>query len=104
MENSKISILEGNELADYARMAEPESRWSHGWQVFKSNFFNIIIINTLMLIFFAPVFALLILRDLAITTGGVLHPFGSNFGTGYPAAPDMVGMAQNIILSADLLS
>ncbi|MBE7089066.1 MAG: hypothetical protein E7370_06115 [Clostridiales bacterium] len=103
MEKSKISILEGNELANYARMPEPESRWSHAWGVFKSNFFNIIIINTLMLIFFAPVFALLILRDLTITSGGVLHPFGSNFGTGYPAAPDTVGMAQSIILSADLL-
>lgn len=105
MENSKVSALEGRELADdYERKQVQQGRWAETWDVVKGSLTKIIFINVLVLLFLVPSIAVIFIRNYVyIPTYGALYPFNSNFGVGYPALPDVVGMQEQIILSADLM-
>lgn len=104
MAQSKVSTLEGKEIADdYVRTSLPKGRWADTWDIFKSCFGKLVIINVLTLIFFVPGIALVYIRSAYVSQMGVLYPFASNILGTYPVTPDMQGAAERIVLSADLL-
>lgn len=98
-----VNSLEGNELAagDYLRKSVPESRWGDTWDVFKSNIGKIVLINILILITFLPGVAIMFIRSAYIATLGSVYPFNSSIL--YPFYPDIQGLAEGVVLSADLL-
>lgn len=100
-----VTNLEGNELADsdYVRTASERGRWGDTWSVFKSNFGKIVLNNLLVLMFFLPAVAVLIIRTLYISGLGIQYPFNSNTGIGYPSYPGTQGLNESIYLSADLM-
>ena len=104
MADTKLTALEGNELADdYVRTELPQSRWGDTWSVFKDNFGKIVIINVLTLLFFVPGAAIIYFRLSYIAQLGLLYPFSSNALFTYPLTPSTQGVAESITLSADLL-
>lgn len=99
-----VKSLEGNEIADdYVRVAGTEGRLSATWNVFKSSFGKLFLINLLMLVFFAPAVAVLIVRNIIINNSGEWSPFNANTGLGYPANINAAGLAESIFFSADLV-
>lgn len=99
-----VNNLEGNEIADdYSRQAATRGRWGETWDVFKSNFGKLVLINLIILVTFAPAVAIMIFRAMYIANLGAMYPFNSNTGIGYPYYPDVQGLAENIHLTADLL-
>ena len=104
MADSKLTALEGNELADdYVRTYVPQGRWGDTWSVFKSNFHKFVIINVLTLLFFVPAVAVIYFRINYINQMGALYPFSSNALFTYPFTPSVQGIAEKIIVSADLI-
>ncbi len=104
MAQSKVTELEGNELADdYVRTQVPKGRWADTWDVLKSNFSKLVIINVLTLLFFVPGIAIVYFRINYIAQMGLLYPFSSNALFTYPLTPSTQGVAESIVLSADLL-
>ena len=104
MAESKVAALEGNELADdYVRTHIPKGRWSDTWDVFKSNFVKLVIINVLTLLFFVPGIAVVYFRFAYISQMELVYPFSSNWLGTYPLTPSMQGVPEGITLSADLM-
>lgn len=104
MAQSRVSTLEGKEIADdYVRTSLPKGRWADTWDIFKSCFGKLVIINVLTLIFFIPGIALVYIRGAYVSQMGFLYPFASNILGTYPVTPGMQGAAERIVLSADLL-
>lgn len=101
-----LSRLTGNEKSlTYKVIPAPANtgRFSFGWDKYKTKFGKLIFINILMLICFIPVFVLVYLRQYRLAYEGMNGVFGDNLGIGYPAAPDMTGLAENLILRVDML-
>lgn len=99
-----VKGLTGNEIADdYERVALTEGRWATTWNVFKKSFGKMVLINLLMLVFFAPAIAVLVVRNVAVNTGGMMYPFNANTGLGYPANIGAAGLTENLFLSVDLI-
>ena len=104
MAESRVASLEGNELADdYVRTHLPEGRWADTWDLFKTNFFKLVIINVFTLLFFVPGIAVVYLRNVYVTQMGLTFPFSSNPLFTYPLTPSMQGAPENIVLSANLM-
>lgn len=102
MEKSRVTALEGNELADdYVRTQLPKGRWSDTWNIFKSNFVKLVIINVLTLLFFVPGIAVVYFRNTYISGLGFAFPFSS--GVSLLPTPSTQGSAESIVLSADIL-
>lgn len=96
-----VTNLEGNELADdYIRNSVPNSRWSDTWDVFKSNFGKLVLINLFTLITFVPAVVTMFFRDYYIRVMGVTHPFNPSIL--YPLYPDVQGLTERVYLSADI--
>ena len=96
-------LIEGPERnEDYARKSLPKNRWALGWDLFKTNFGKIIKINLLMIIFLLPIFLLLYLRHVIIMSNGSIAPFSQNLAIGYPLYPYITGVAEQIVIKADV--
>ena len=96
-------MLEGKERSEeYARSTLPTNRWQLFWDIFKGNFGKIVKINLLVLIFFVPMIAVIILGSLMNDFYGITYPFGAGLGVGYPAMPDVQGLSEMITLQSDL--
>lgn len=98
----KVNGLGGNELAagDYLRKSVPESRWGDAWDVFKSNFGKIVLINIFVLITFLPGISIMLMRPLYLNALLIQQP---NAAIIYPFYPDMSGMAESNIFATDTL-
>ena len=104
MAQSRVATLEGNELADdYVRTHVPKVRWADTWNVFKSNFVRMVIINVFTLLFFVPGIVVVYFRTVYIAQMGMSYPFSSNALFTYPLTPSMQSVPQGIVLTADLL-
>ncbi len=104
MAESKLTALEGNELADdYLRTHVPNGRWADTWDLFKSNFHKFVIINVFTLLFFVPGIILVYFRLNYISQMGILYPFSANALFTYPLTPSTQGVAESIVLSADIM-
>lgn len=98
-------MIEGPERAEgYARSTLPGNRWELGWDIFKTNTGKLVGLNLLMLLFFLPVLALVLLRYLQVNYLAYQTPFSQNLGLGYPAFPTMAGLTEYIYLSANFQS
>ena len=96
-------MLEGKEKSEeYARSTLPTNRWQLFWDIFKGNFGKIVKVNLLILLPMIPVLAIILISSLMQQTNGVVYPFGANLGIGYPAAPDMTGVEESLIMQSDL--
>ncbi len=97
-------IMFGREKSEgYARTTLPSNRWELFWDIFKGRFGKLIVINFLILMFFIPLFLLLLLRNSAIASLGSSYPFNQCFGVGYQAIPDMVGFSENIVFNVNMV-
>lgn len=86
-------LMEGREKdEDYARSTLPQNRWQLFWDIMKGRIGKICIVNLLVLLFFLPTIALVLMRILTKTSLGVVGPYGSSLGIGYPAYPDLNGI------------
>ena len=96
-------IMLGKEKSEgYARASLPSNRWELFWDIFKGRFGKLVIINLLMLLFFIPVFGLLLIRFIAMANYGAMYPFNQCFGIGYQAIPDLVGFSENIVFTVNM--
>ena len=97
-------LLEGKEKSEeYARSTLPTNRWQLFWDIFKGNFGKIVKVNILVLIFFIPLFFVLILNGMMQDYNGTIYPFGSNLGVGYPAYPNLAGVSEMLTYQNDLI-
>ena len=98
-----VTNLEGNEIADdFVRKATPQGRWGYTWDVFKSSFLKLLLLNIFVLITFAPGIAIIIFREWYVT--GVLGT-AYQFNTSITAIPvgDVTGLTEALILRVDIL-
>jgi uncharacterized membrane protein YesL len=92
-------MYEGKEKSeDYARSTLPTNRWQLFWDIFKGNFWKLVKVNLLILLFFVPLLAVLLFSMLISENNGIIYPFGANLGVGYPAAPVLQGVSEGLIL------
>lgn len=103
MAESKVASLVGHELADdYVRTHMPKSRWADTWDLFKSNFFKLVIINVLTLLFFVPGIVIIYFKDAVIAQMGTAYPFSSNPLFTYPLTPSMQGVQESVYFNWDV--
>lgn len=92
-------LIEGPERSEsYARTKLPTNRWQLGWDVFKTNFTKLILINLLALLFMLPLAAIIFFRSTFISVQAANFPFAQNIGIGYPALGTMQGLEENILV------
>lgn len=97
-----VKGLEGNEIADdYIRKSVPEGRWRDAWDVFKSNFLKLVLLNVFVLITFVPGIVVMFFRNAYVNGLGMVYPFNPSIS--YPFYPDLIGLNESVNLSADLL-
>ena len=96
-------MLEGKEKSEeYARSTLPTNRWQLFFDIFKGNFWKIVKVNFLTLVFFIPLLLVVLLSFLMSENNGILYPFGANLGVGYPAYPSIQGMSESLTLRAGM--
>lgn len=101
-----LSVLPGNEKKLTYKITPPadgEGRFSYAWNAFKRSLGSVILINLMMLVFFAPLVAIFYLRGYSLSAAGRSGPFGDNLGIGYPAFPVTTGLAEALYLKIDLV-
>ncbi len=88
-------VLEGKALRDeYVKNNPKVSRWQLFGNIFKDNFKQVSRTNLWMLLFFLPMLAVIFVNVLYAQANASLYPFGSNLGVGYPAEPELQGVAE----------
>ena len=98
-------LLEGKEKSEeYARSTLPTNRWQLFWDIFKGNFGKIVKANLLILLFFIPLLAVIIISDMIMDANNIMYPFGANLGVGYPATPTLRGVPEMLVLQGELFS
>ncbi len=103
--NLVTRMLEGKEKSEeYARSTLPTNRFQLFWDIFKGNFGKIVKINILVLIFFIPVFFVLIVNRMLTLSNASLLPYGSNLGVGYPGFPVMAGVYEGSVLQTGFVT
>ena len=96
-------MLEGKERSEeYARSTLPTNRWQLFWDIFKGNFWKIVKVNLLILLFFIPLLIVIVLSWMVSENNGIIYPFGANLGVGYPAAPQMQGLSESLTLRSGM--
>ena len=96
-------MLEGKERdEEYARSTLPTNRWALFWDIVKGRFSKLVIVNLLMLIFFIPLIAVIVLRITYADMLGALYPFSGDLFLGFPAYPNMQSAPQQITLMTNL--
>ncbi|MCD8201621.1 MAG: hypothetical protein LUD47_06115 [Clostridia bacterium] len=100
--NAKSKLV-GENLADYERTHVPKGRWGDTWDLVKTCFVKLIIINLFVLLFCVPSIILMFVAS-GYTTGlGTIYPFSGNVGMGVFSYPDVVGLEQSVHLTSDLM-
>lgn len=97
-----VKNLEGAEIADdFVRKPATSGRWSYTWDVFKSSFLKLILLNVFVLITFAPGIAVIMIRNIYVT--GVLGSvYQLNTSILHVPVGNVTGLTELLILSADL--
>ncbi len=97
-------IMEGDEKnEDYARSTLPQNRWQLFWDILKGRIGKVCIANLLMLIFFLPLLAVVVMRGVFIQSQGLTGPYGANLTVGYPGIPDITGVWEGFMFSTNSL-
>lgn len=94
-------LIEGPERSEnYARSKLPSNRWQLGWDIFKTNFTRIIIINLIMLVFALPLIAILFFRSFYVSLAAQNVPFDSFMS--YPFIGSLSGDAEMLQIGSHL--
>lgn len=97
-------MLEGKERDEsYARSTLPSNRWGLFWDIFKGRFSKLVILNLLILIFFVPLIAVIVIRSIYISAQSMVMPFASGLGVGAGALPNLAGLQENVTMSTNFL-
>ncbi len=80
----------------------PKGRFSLCWDVLKGRFGRLVLINLLLVLCFAPLIAVIVLRTLNVGTQIIAGPYAGAFGVGAGALHDVTGYAENILFYTDL--
>lgn len=97
-------MLIGNEKSeDFARSTLPSNRWELFWDIFKSSFGKLILINLLILLFFVPVILLVYYRKVVEENYGAMYPFAQVFGVGYQAPISVQGFMESIAYNSNMI-
>ncbi|MCQ2399029.1 MAG: hypothetical protein MJ072_00810 [Clostridia bacterium] len=98
---SKLII--GKEKSDeYVKGTLPTSRWELFWDVIKGNALKLVGNNALTLLTLLPFAFVLLLCSSFHVTYGANAPFNVGFGIGYPAVPQLMGVAEISAFQSDL--
>ena len=98
-------MLEGKEKSEeYARSTLPTNRWQLFWDILKGNFWKIVKVNLLILVFFIPLLFVVVVNTLLAENNGIIYPFGANLGVGYPAVPALSGMSEFLTIQGDFIT
>jgi len=98
-------MLEGKERSEeYARSTLPTNRWQLFWDIFKGNFGKIVKSNLLILVFFLPLLAVIVIGSLLDESNSIIYPFGANLTIGYPAAPDIQGLSEALTMQTEFVT
>lgn len=101
--NFIAAMLQGREREEGAPRGEaPENRISFFWDLFRGRFSKFVLIDLMVLLFCIPLAVVLFFRYGAIAVKGSLLPF-SGWLAGSIANPNLVGVPEQIVLSADTL-
>lgn len=103
-EKQNLQVLPGNERKTKYRISplpKDRGRFAFTWEVLTKRFGNMVCVNLSMLLFFIPFIVLMALRLGRLATNGANGAFGDNIGVGYPAAPDVAGMAELITMNVN---
>lgn len=99
---AELKGMQGNEIADdFKRTAAARGRWKAGWELFKGNFWKLVALNLIVLIFFVPGIVVVYFRNVYIASIGELYPFNATVGN-YPPSM-LLGLAEKVTLSADIM-
>ncbi|MBR2903929.1 MAG: hypothetical protein IKC37_04705 [Clostridia bacterium] len=98
-------LLEGKEKSEeYARSTLPTNRWQLFFDIFKGNFWKLVKVNLLMLLFFLPTIALFVIRVIIAGGNATLYPFQGNLGmSGIFASGRISGMAESLQFQTDAI-
>ena len=96
-------LLEGKERSEeYARSTLPTNRWQLFWDIFKGNFWKLVKVNLLTLVFCIPLIIVVIMHLLMTESNSIIYPFGANLGVGYPASPNQQGLSELLSLQGNM--
>ncbi len=97
-----VKGMEGNELSngDFTRIYVPQGRWSDTWDVLKSNFGKMFLINLFVLIFFIPLIIVVYLRSSYVSA--MYSNYSLNYSVMYPFTPYSPGMDEYIVFTVDV--
>lgn len=97
-------MLEGKEKSEeYARSTLPTNRWQLFWDIFKGNFGKIVKVNLLIALFFVPLLLVVFITNVSDQSNGIIYPFGANLSLGYPAVPNLSGLAESVRMQSNLV-
>ena len=88
---------------DYARSTLPTNRWSLFWDILKGRFGRLMLVNLFLLISFLPLIAVIVIRAVVISAGGLSGPYGAGLGVGYPVLPNLNDYAESAVFYNDLV-
>ncbi len=94
-------LIEGPERSEnYARSTLPSNRWQLGWDILKTNFSKIVLLNIILLLFAIPIIAIIIFRSGYISVAAGEMPFDSFMS--YPFVGSLNGASESITIQANL--
>ncbi len=100
---AELNGMQGNEIADdFIRKGSAEGRWRDTWEVFKGNFWKLVVLNLIVLVTFTPGIAVVVFRNAYVLGMGGMYPF--NYSIGYPFYPHemLPGLAEGVYVFADM--
>ncbi len=96
-------FIEGPERSEnYARSTLPSNRWQLGWDIFKTNFTKLVLINLLLALFCIPIFIIWFLHSGYIGMASQNVPFGSFMS--YPFVGSLNGAEEMVKIQANMYS
>lgn len=97
--------IEGPDITEeQARAMLPGNRWELGWDIFKTNFTKLVLLNLLVLLFcLVSVFVIISIPAYVQINAG-LYPFSQNIAVGYPSFTQNVGLAEKINLQSGIIA
>ena len=96
-------FIEGPERSEnYARSTLPSNRWQLGWDIFKTNFTKLVLLNLLLVLFSVPLIVVFVLRSGSVSLEASRVPFSGFIS--YPFVPSLNGAAEFVQIRANLYS
>ncbi len=97
-------LIMGKEKSEeFARASLPTNRWQLFWDIFKSCFWKLVLVNILVILFALPLILFIVFKKVSATNFGMVYPFSQGFGVGYLAPSSIAGYREQAILSINVI-